>query len=80
MWLTVLFSLLSLFLEWWLNKKKSGVPLSDREKRLGNRFLAIAAQITPIAQSMGCAPSMDDIGAEQMESPRAKAILDELTC
>lgn len=56
LWLSILFGLLNLLLQWLMNKKGE---LTEREKKKLGHFMYMSSWINAQAAAMGCAPAQD---------------------
>lgn len=56
--------LLSLLLQWWMNRKKSGQPLTGAEARRQNGINFKMARIRELSCSMGCLPEGEEDPAQ----------------
>lgn len=72
-WINVLFGLLSLLLQWWMNKKEAGAPPSARDIRNTNRVIAMVEKIKALAVPMGCLPEGEDLEEPVMMAAPAGA-------
>lgn len=74
---SILFGMLSLLLTWWMNKRKSGKPPSDRDIKRTNHVIGMVELIKVEAVPLGCSPTghLDaDAVSESLAHPVMQAV------
>lgn len=66
---SILFGMLGLLLTWWLNRKQSGSPPTQRYLRNTNHLIAQVEKIKAVAVPMGCKPEGEELDLEE-DSPQ----------
>lgn len=55
-WISIILAIIGFIIQWLINRKESGIPLTDEQRTKINNMLFKFHQLEPIAVELGCTP------------------------